>query len=773
MSITVKVSVRALVEYVYRSGSIDDGFRTLTTLQEGTKVHQLVQQDYEEHDRKEVPMEGGISFEELHIVMDGRCDGLLLLDGALTVEEIKSTRGELAFIEEDSYPVHWAQAQCYAFMHAREEGLERMQVRLTYVQVDTQERKHYLRTYTLTELEAVMRHLAAGYAPYARLQLRHAEQRGSSCRELRFPFDAYRQGQRKLAGAVYKSIADRQRLFAKAPTGTGKTISTLFPAVKAIGEGELQRFYYLTAKTITRTAAEEAFERMSSQGLHLWSATITAKEKICFQEELRCRKEHCEFADGYYDRINEAVLDVLTQETRLTREVFERYARKHRVCPFEFSLDTAYLADAVICDYNYIFDPRVSLKRQYEEQKRETALLVDEAHNLVDRGRDMFSAELSKAPFLQLSREHKRSLPSLAAAAKAVNDFFLSLRKSYPSDQRSVVQEACPEALLPHVEAFAAEAEKTLAGMPPGGGETAQLLLDTYFAAQSFLRIAGYYSEAYITYAELGKSDVRLKLLCLDPSGLLRQMTKGYRSQVFFSATLSPLPYFREMLGGEADDYVMSIPSPFRKEQLDVRLLPVSTRYRDRAATKGIIAAALHQLLQEHSGNVLVFFPSYEYMREVLETWMEAEAPQRIRILVQQSGMSEEEREAFLASFQSDDERSAVGFAVMGGIFSEGIDLTGDRLTGVVVVGVGLPQVGLEREIMKEYFDRTGRNGFDYAYVYPGMNKVLQAGGRLIRTEKDRGTLLLVDDRFLQAKYRQLLPEEWKPAKELSVTRGK
>ncbi|MCS7461552.1 ATP-dependent DNA helicase [Paenibacillus doosanensis] len=774
MTYIVKVSVRSLVEYAHRAGSIDAEFRTNVSLQEGTKAHQQIQKSYAEHDLKEVHLAGILRCGELELHMEGRCDGILQDSDGVTIDEIKSTAGSLERIDENTSPVHWSQAYCYAYLYVKREGLQRLSVRLTYVQVDTGQQKRFLKTVSAAELESIMQSLAAKYAPYAKLQLEHEERRNRSIRELSFPFDEYRQGQRKLAGAVYQAIIERQKLFVKAPTGTGKTISTLFPAVKAIGEGKLLRVFYLTAKTIARTAAEQAVGFMQSRGLHLRCATLTAKEKICFKEETRCRKEYCEYANGYYDRINAAVLDLLNNETMLTRGTFETYARKHTVCPFEFSLDVSYIADAIVCDYNYVFDPRTSLKRLYEEQKKQTVLLVDEAHNLVDRGREMFSAELGKASFLQLKKEYKGRSRSVADAAKAVNDYFIGWRKAH-AERKTFVQPALPEQLLPLVEAFAAAAEEELASAesaipagPSSGGEAQRVLLETYFAAQSFIRIAGYYNDAYVTYGETTGSDVRIKLFCLDPSALLNQISKGYGSQVFFSATLSPLSYYRDMLGGTTEDYALTLPSPFRKEQLDVLLLPLSTRYRDRELTKGRIADGIHRLLREKEGNYLLFFPSYEYMNEVYERFMERSPC--AEVLVQQPVMAEEEREAFLEAFQPRRDRRCVGFAVMGGIFSEGIDLTGERLTGTVVVGVGLPQVGLERDIIKDYFDAKGRNGFDYAYVYPGINKVLQAGGRLIRTEADRGTLLLVDDRFAQAKYGQLLPEEWKPLRLMELT---
>ncbi|SDD12883.1 Rad3-related DNA helicase [Paenibacillus sp. UNCCL117] len=810
----IGLSVRAFVEHAHLSGSIDSGFRTMTSLTEGTRAHLAVQSEYEEPDRKEVHLEGELEHEELVFRLEGRCDGLRFEGSSVIIEEIKSTSGELANITEDSYPVHWAQAACYAYLYASREGLSVMRLRLVYVQVATSRQLRFEREATLAGLEADMKRYADAYAPFARLELSHMRQRDASIKGLAFPFPAYRGGQRQFAGAVYTAIAQDSRLFARAPTGTGKTISTLFPAVKAMGEGLLKRMFYLSAKTLTRTAAEEAFALMKRGGLHLRSVTLTAKDKICFQEETRCDKEHCPFADGHYDRVQGALLDMLKHETSITRETVEKYARKHTVCPFEFSLDAAYAADAVLCDYNYIYDPRVYLKRQPEEVKRHAALLVDEAHNLVDRGREMYSAELTKAPFLALQRAYKGVHVGLHGAAKAVNEYFVAWRKAR-GDAKQAVDTEPPEGLGPLIEAFAEAAERELSASE--GSEARQLLLDTYFACQRYTRVLGTYDERFVTLAEWSRSDVRVKLFCLDPSALLRQMTKGYKSQVFFSATLSPLGYYRDMLGGEEDDYAIAIPSPFHKDQLEVRLLPVSTRYRDREASKPAIADMLHALIEERPGNRLVFFPSYEYMNEVLASFMErsggrsgeegadagleaeagaatgagaaeagtgaetkagagAEAKAEAEtgggglldvgaadILIQQGDMSEEERERFLAEFRAGRDKPLLGFAVMGGIFSEGIDLTGERLTGVIIVGVGLPQIGLERDAIKSYFDAAGKSGFNYAYVYPGINKVLQAGGRLIRTEQDRGTLVLIDDRFLQPSYQRLLPEEWKP----------
>ncbi len=741
------------MEYVYSSGSIDSRFRPQSTLAEGTRIHQSIQKSYGENDEREVYLSIEIPYDGLVYKIDGRCDGLLHNDGHVTIDEIKSFTQPLETTEPDGYPVHWAQAKMYAYIYATQKQISELAVQLTYVHVESNEKKFLQQVFTQAELETFVFEVIKGYAPYAKWQQQHRIQRDLSSKELDFPFPSYREGQRKLAGGVYKSISDGKNLFAMAPTGIGKTISTLFPSVKAMGEGLLTRVFYLTARTTTRTTAEEAFARMREKGLCMEAVTITAKEKICFKDETICQPDHCEFASGYYDRINGAVMDLLENEQALTREVIEKYAKKHRVCPFEYSLDLAYTADAVICDYNYVFDPKVSLKRLFEEEKKSTALLVDEAHNLVDRGREMFSASVNKQAFLQVKKDFKGVNKPIFDAASELNSWFLSLKKSMDGDKESVV-EALDEELSQRLRNFAEIAEKLLAtGSFPD-------LLDVYFTVNQFLKIVELVDEHYIIYSEAERNDVTLKLFCINPGKLLKQMGKSYRSKVFFSATLTPLDYYQDLIGGGAEDYLSAIPSPFLREQVDVFIKPLSTRYRDRERSQTAIVSMLISLIHSRPGNYFVFFPSYQYMLSVYEEYKETD--EQTKTLIQSTGMTEAERELFLDAFQSESTETLLGFAVLGGIFSEGVDLKGNRLNGVVVVGVGLPQIGFERNLIKEFFDKNGRNGYDYAYVSPGMNKVLQAGGRLIRSEEDTGTIVLCDDRFLQKKYQTLLPDMWK-----------
>ncbi|WP_053366650.1 ATP-dependent DNA helicase [Bacillus sp. FJAT-27245] len=750
-----QISARALAEYVYRSGSIQTGIGAAAAMAEGTKAHQFVQKGYKEGDQKEVPLRLLIRHEDIDFIIDGRCDGLLVEDGQLVIDEIKSTTLNLDAIEQDSYPVHWAQAICYAYCVAAEQGIGQIGVRLTYVQRATYEQKHFNHVFSINELHEFIQQLLIDFTPYAKLTISLQERRKETAQLLAFPFPAYRPGQKKLAASVYRTINEGGNLFVNAPTGIGKTISTLFPAIKALGEGKIGNLFYITARTTTRKAAEQALSVMAASGLQLTSVSLTAKEKTCFNEEQGCQPGNCVFAEGYYDRINGAVLDILENGTFLGKEQIEAFARKHCICPFEFSLDLAYLADVVICDYNYIYDPRVSLKRLFDEKKKRAALLVDEAHNLPDRAREMFSASLDKSLFLSVKRGYKPINNSLAKAASELNQYFIEAKKRTAGERESLLEEL-PEGLGDTVRKFISEAEIQLAA------ESApdEILLEAYFNAQNFLRTEGVADERFAIYTQMKQGEFSLKLFCLDPSELLRKTGKGFRAKVFFSATLVPSDYFKEVLGGEVGDPFLSVPSPFDPCQTDVFIQPLSTRYRDRDRSYNRIAETIRMLLDERPGNYFCFFPSYQFMEKVAEC---LGTGHEVDCIIQKSNMAEEEREEFLSHFKACGNTGIIGLAVLGGIFSEGIDLPGDRLNGVIIVGPGVPQLSFERDLLKKHYSSTERNGYDYAYTFPGMVKVLQAGGRLIRSETDSGTILLIDDRFLQPKYLHLFPDEWKP----------
>ena len=750
----IKLSVRELVEFVLRSGSIDSSFKGTSSMQEGVKAHQIIQGKQDDNYEKEVTLKGEIEYKDFKFIIEGRCDGVIK-EERITIDEIKSTSKELMFIEEDFNKVHWAQGKVYGYIYAIKNNLPDINVQLTYVNTENYDEKKFLKSFKVEELEEFINELLDKYLELASVKVKLNERRNESISNLEFPFKTYRKGQREMAVKVYKAIDEGKRLYIKAPTGIGKTISTIFPSLKALAEGCIDKIMYLTAKTITRTVAEETFKILRNSGLKSKVLTITAKEKICFNEEVSCNKENCIYADGYYDRVNEGILDIISNEDEINRTTIETYAKKYRLCPFEFSLDISNLVDCVICDYNYVFDPRVSLKRYGEDEYGSYAVLIDEAHNLIDRARGMFSATIDKSKIMEIRKILKYKDKTLYKQLGEINKEFLSIRNSDEEDFSTFKEK--PKELITKVNTFITKAENWLSKNQKEEGY--KDILELYFSFTSFIRISKLYDERYVTYVTRERSQCIVTLFCLDPSKLLREISKSHKSTVFFSGTLSPLEYYKEVLGGEEKDEILSLKSPYVRENLEIFIYPISTRYRHREFTYSKICNKINMLIEARPGNYLIFFPSYSYMNLTYEEFIKSYS--NINTIIQKGDMNEEERENFLSNFNEDSEKTLVGFGVLGGIFSEGIDLKGNRLNGVVVVGVGLPQVCTERNIIKEYYDLKDRDGYDYSYVYPGMNKVMQAAGRVIRTEQDRGTLLLIDDRFISSKYIDLMPYEW------------
>lgn len=763
-NVSLKISVRKLVEFAEMGGSIDSRFVGTNIMQEGTKTHQRLQGSRGEDYEKEVHLSIDYAYQSILLQIEGRCDGIFRDEKETIIEEIKTTARELSNLTEEDFPTYWAQVKMYAYIYAKKQELENISVRLLFAKRDSLEERVFTKNYSLNELEDYAEGIVMEYMDFMGTILDSVQLRNESLKQLSFPFPSYREGQKDLAKAVFKTIKEKKRLFAKAATGIGKTISTIYPTLLAIGEKECEKMIYLTAKTVTRQVAEEAFQRLIENGLHLKVVTITAKEKVCFQEEVRCQKEFCPFADGYYDRLKDGLKDILANELIMNRQVIEAYARKHQLCPFEFSLDLALYADAVICDYNYFFDPKVRMQR-WSEFHRDTIVLIDEAHNLADRAREMYSASISKSVFLQTGRIMKDIDKELYGKLKAVNDGLLEWRKELLDENLFVLPEK-PHHIVELVAALVEECERWLKANPSGAGY--EEVLTCFYDGQAFIRVAKEYNANFKTIVTIHKSEVHVKLACLDPSSVIRSLTKKVFATVFFSATMQPLGYYQTVLGGEKEDYHISIESPFKREQLEVYGHAVSTKYRNRDKSIEPIIRSIISTFHSKEGNFLVFFPSYEYLMQVYDAYMKTDLPDHVRTIVQQPAMTEADREVFLKNFQARTD-TLLGFAVLGGVFAEGIDLVGDRLNGVAIIGVGLPKITLERNVMKEHFEEQGYDGFDFAYVYPGMNKVQQAGGRLIRTEKDSGFILLIDDRYYTSKYRRLLPPEWQNFKDLRV----
>ena len=755
----IVLSVRELVGFSMRSGDLVVDFAGGSRALAGTLGHQKVQRSRPDNYIPELSL--SITFERrgLRLTVQGRADGMYIGTSPFVIDEIKTTNRALDDLGEDDRPEHWAQARIYAFIYAIENAQEAMDVQLSYYQLDEEETREFRRSYSLSELQSFFDSLVDAYLDWAEKIREWALERNLSLSAALFPFDEYRAGQREMAVEVYKCIRSGNRLFAQAPTGIGKTMAAIFPAVKALGEGKFDKIFYLTAKTIGRQAAEKAFGLLREKGLKVKTLTLTAKDKICFEPGAACRPEECEYAAGYFDRVPMALEEIFEHDC-FDRPTVEACARAHRICPFEFSLDLAYWVDAIICDYNYVFDPRVYLRRFFDDDNFAICLLIDEAHNLVDRARGMYSAELFKQDFLDLNRQVKGHWRQGSSALAEANRQLLEIKKICEGEERGrLVQKEAPAYFTKILRRFTWATEKWLVGAPRS--ELREAVLAFYFKVLGFLRTEEIYGERHVSYFEIVKrKNLYARLFCMDPSEELSRRLEKVQATIFFSATLTPLDYFKQLLGGSEEDVAGSLPSPFPPENLALLVHHgVATNYKQRAESYDEVAHIIREAAEARVGNILIYFPSYLYMEEIHSRFTEL-VPE-VRTLLQSRDMSEPEREAFLENFVAPDKQSMVAFAVMGGIFGEGIDLVGERLSGVVVIGVGLPQVCLERDLIRDFFEETEKSGFAYAYRYPGMNRVLQAAGRLIRTEEDRGFVLLVDERFSQARYRRLFPPWW------------
>lgn len=773
-SIKHKISVRNLVEFILRYGDIDNRVSAgadKNAMQEGARLHKKIQGKMGGNYHAEVPLRMEFPYDEFSIIVEGRADGIIDGDDgkSATIDEIKCVYADLYFIEEPK-PIHKAQAMCYGYMYAVESDLEKITIQMTYVNIDTEEVKRFTEDFTLEQLTVWFREVIDKYSLWVKYLYENQREMRRTAIELNFPYE-YRAGQKEVAVSVYKAINRKVELFIQAPTGVGKTMSTVFPAVKAMGEDKAEKIFYLTAKTIAGTVAHEAFRTLRKAGLHMKTISITAKEKMCVMDEANCNPIYCERAKGHYDRINEAVFDIINNESDITREVIKEYAAKHNVCPFEMSLDISNWVDGIICDYNYAFDPSASLKRYFSEGGNGRYIfLVDEAHNLVDRAREMYSASISKEKVLEVKRIMNGRDKKITGALERINRVLLGYKR---------MCEDKPYIIMPHT----AELEIQLMRLNSlfekymethREFENRDIVLDFYFESLNYMATVERLDECYEIYARIDEDgEFRTHLMCINPSNNLKMCMEKAVSTIFFSATLLPVNYYKELLSGNKDDYAMYIDSPFDQSN---RLIFIANDVTSRYTKRGVLeyekmAEYIYQVVSSKVGNYMIFFPSYNLLRSVYDVVVNSDKFKDVDIICQQNSMTESEREEFLSLFEQVRERSMAAFCVMGGIFSEGIDLTNDRLIGTVVVGTGLPQVCVERDIIMNYFKDRGLDGFDYAYRYPGMNKVQQAAGRVIRTHEDTGIIGLLDDRFMSRDYARLFPREWNDIKSVNMAK--
>ena len=758
----VRISVRNLVEFILRNGDLVSGSGTSDkeAMLKGSRLHRKIQKQMGSHYQPEVSLKKDTEYDDLILRVEGRADGIFLQDEQFCIDEIKGVYKKLELMEEPVL-VHRAQALCYAWIYLDAHDLEKIDIQMTYAHLDTEVIKRFRETLTRAELKQWYEELTDSYHKWLAYQIEWRKKRNESMENLEFPF-AYRKGQRKMVSGIYHAISKKEQIFIQAPTGVGKTMSAVFPAVRAIGQGMAETVFYLTARTITRTVAQDAFEILRDRGLLFKVITITAKEKLCFCDKPECDPEKCPYAKGHYDRINDAVYELWTTEQSFDRETLLRHAQKWQVCPFEMSLDLAIWMDGVICDYNYVFDPNVCLKRFFGENVSGNYLfLIDEAHNLVDRGREMYSASICLNDVIETRKFVKPYSQKLWKKLGKVKKQMEELRQNCGEWKVEENAGVLPISLL----SVQGELDQFLEESP--AQEVVDGILDFYFEVRDFLNISELVDDNYVVYTAFDENGrFYMKLFCVNPAENLQKYLDKGNSTVFFSATLLPLQYYRKMLSTRSENFGMYVESPFEQKKRCLMICrDVSSKYTRRGYEEyRKIAEYIARMSWQKKGNYMVFFPSYRLMEDVYQVYQDEFSVSWVRCISQHASMTELEREEFLEEFTEETEETLVGFCVMGGIFSEGIDLIGDRLIGAAVVGTGLPQVNCEREILKGYYDEKGEQGFDYAYRYPGMNKVLQAAGRVIRTKEDTGAILLMDERFLNRDYRNLFPREWNDA---------
>lgn len=759
---TTSLSVRDLVEFIYQSGDLIAVASNLERAHLGSRIHRMLQSQATGDYQSEVYLKEETILDDMTFIIDGRADGIRRDGEQVTIEEIKTTAIPYDAID-DTHFVHFAQAYCYAYMYCRQHELAECTINLRYYQIDIHKTKDFQQQKTFADLEQFYMETLQAYMKWAALSKNIRITSTNSLKKLAFPFEAYRMHQRTFAVAVYKSILEKQHLFAQAPTGIGKTISTLFPALKAVGERKIEKIFYLCAKNVTAQVAYDTIALLQKQDVSFKSVALTAKDKICCLPERNCDPNHCPYAKGYYDRNKNALYELLCEQDMMDKECISRKALEHTICPFELSLDASLYADVIICDYNYVFDPRVYLKRFFME-KGSYAFLVDEAHNLVDRAREMYSAQISKAAYTQIRKYIPKESRFLLQSIRALSKELTQLSKHCETIAFRTSSEPNLE-LIERMEDFVEHMSAYLQDEHDLTHE--EELKDVYFQSINYIRISEFYDEHFITCFWKEGKDLLVKQYCMNPCNPLKTMMAKGRSTIYFSATLSPIDYFLSLLGGSEDTRRLALPSPFASEHVNIIINDaISTRYNDRQRSMIDIIETIHASVLPKAGNYIVFLPSYAYMNLIAEAFKEAYPAMQISI--QGDHMSNEEKTQFLDSF---DETATlhIRFCVLGGMFSEGIDLKGEKLLGTMIIGVGLPQINPMQDLIRDHFNEINHMGYAYAYQFPGMNKVLQAAGRVIRSIHDRGIIVLIDDRFTSPFYQQLFPAHMRHYKRLKT----
>ena len=748
-----KLSVHQLVDFLLRVGDIDNRVFNKATMNEGSRLHAYYQQKMGEFYISEYYLQETFDVEDFKITLEGRADGIIVDENSFILDEIKTTVSDLNEFFEEQKEWHLGQAKCYALMYAHEKKYKYATVRLTYINQLDEKRMIKEFRYTIQELEEEINSLLEEYLGFYRYIFERIEKRNKSAKELEFPFTSFRKGQRDLARYAYGVAKKGGQLFVEAPTGIGKTISTLYPFIKSLGDDQNDKIFYLTAKSSGKDMAMSTVELLKKNGLTISNLIITAKEKVCYCPGKGCNPDECPFAKGYYTKLRRVLDESLHYYDKFGIQEILQIASHNGMCPFELSLDLSLFVDVIVCDYNYMFDPQVYLRRYFDEDRSNTLVLVDEANNLVDRGRAMYSCSFSYKSFKDAKKaikelDHKK----FKNASKRINKLFKEL-KELPNGENVI-----PMFNITHLNGIEAYILACQDINKHHHEYASDEFLEFFFEINKFNKLISLFDDSFTLYVTKDDKDIVVNLYCLDPSPHLRRSFSQVKGSIVFSATLSPSEYYINTLGGDESTPILKLRSPFNNKNRRILVVPnVSIRYKRRSETVEKVYHYLETMINSKVGNYFIYVPSYEYLN-LLRPYLEN---LDINLLVQEKEMKDEEKVIFLQQFESNPTKTTVGLAIVGGSFGEGIDLTSDRLIGVAVVGVGLPQLCFERDLIKDYINKNEENGFDYAYVYPAINKVMQAVGRLIRTENDKGIALLIDDRYCAPPYSSVFENEW------------
>ncbi len=752
----INITGKEIVQFIYSGGDLTSEFRSNKRAKQGIEAHAFLQSQYEENDKKEVKVETLYDYKDYSFYITGRMDGLLNENNKLVIEEIKSTLTDLNLIDIDTRPEHLAQAKMYAYMYCTMNELKSITVRLTYVTVNEYKTKSFNKRYNYSQLKRFFEKTIVEYSDWLEIYDEHQKNKLKSLEGLKFPFEAYREGQYKFMGAVYKTLINKDILYSIAPTGIGKTIAGLFSSLKVISN-EKDKVFYLTAKNAGKKIVVDTVNLLKENGLICKTVVINSKESMCLMDKVDCDPDICPYAKGFFNRLNEGLNDIFVHQDVYEMNLIKQYGEYHTICPHEFSLAISNFSDIVICDYNYAFDPRTHLIRYFDEEYYNPILLVDEAHNMIDRSRSMYSSFIKKSTLVSLRKSSNKVKPSIRTQVNKLIkylDEFVEINDIIKA--KFYYQDELDEEVVKLIERITNKLDQVLQENKKFSNR--DKVLDGYFELTQFLRISDYYSSSYRYIIEMIDDDIVVSQRCLDASKyILDTIERRAHGTIFFSATLEPVDYYVKLItNGEGKS--IQIPSPFKQDNLGLFLDDsTSTRYRDRERSVDAIIDSIYAMLETKIGNYIVFFPSYQYLNRVLEQFESED----YKVLVQSRNMSTKARKEVLSEFDTVGTISKVGFFVLGGSFSEGIDYIGEKLSGVLVVGVALPQFNKYNEILRNYFDDEFDEGFDYAYTYPGMNKVIQAIGRVIRTENDIGIGVLFDDRYSHYKYKTLFPRNW------------